>query len=110
MHPLVHNVLGRLHWLVQYHGKRISFYWLPSHVGIRGNEKVEAAAKADILRGVTNIPIPYSDLKNTIMTFKNPNGSMSLMEQLITHYMAFILGKVCGLEVLELSLGMRRVF
>ena len=38
MHLLV------FHWLVQYHEERILFHWIPSHVGIRGNEKADAAA------------------------------------------------------------------
>ena len=41
----------------------IFFYWVPSQVGISGNEKTDAAAKAGILRRVANIPIPYGDFK-----------------------------------------------
>ena len=65
-HPLVLKVLERLHWLLQYQDERILFYWVPSHVGIRGNEKTEAAAKAGLLRRVTNVPIPFRDFKNHI--------------------------------------------
>ena len=63
---LVHKVLERLHWLLQYQEKRILFYWVPSHVGIRGIEKTETAAKAGILRRVTNVLIPFGDFKNHI--------------------------------------------
>ena len=46
--------------------ERILFYWIPSHVGIRGKEKADAAAKAGLSRRVTNVPIPYGDFKKHI--------------------------------------------
>ena len=69
MHPLVLKVLEYFHWLVQNQEKRILFYWIPSHVGIRGNKKADAAAKASLSRRVTNIPIPYGDFKKHIIVF-----------------------------------------
>ena len=41
-------------------------YWIPSHVGIISIEKADAAAKAGLLRRVTDIPIPYCDFKKHI--------------------------------------------
>ena len=49
-HPFVLYILEHLNWLVQYQEKRILFYWIPSHVGIIGNEKADTAAKAGLSR------------------------------------------------------------
>jgi ribonuclease HI len=42
-------------------GKCIVFCGLPSHIGIKGNEEADAAAKAALQRPVSNIRIPHSD-------------------------------------------------
>ena len=47
-------------------------------------------------------------LRNTSMSVLNANG-MSGIKQSTTNYMKFILGYVCGLEVLE-SICVRRLF
>ena len=38
-------------------------YWIPSNITISCNEKTYAAARADLLRRVTHIAIPYGDIK-----------------------------------------------
>ena len=39
---------------------------MPSHVGIVGNQKMDAAAKAVLLRRVNNTPIPFGNFKKHI--------------------------------------------
>ena len=38
------------------------FCWVPSHVSIQGNERVDALAKLALNEPCTNIKIPYTDL------------------------------------------------
>ena len=65
-HPLVLYILECLNWLVHYQENRILFYWIPSHVGIIGNDKADTAAKAGLSKRVTNVPIPYGDFRKHI--------------------------------------------
>ena len=57
---LVQKLLVRLCNLKQ-KGKEIVFSWIPSYVGIEGNERVDAAAKQATSRSVQFVLVPYQD-------------------------------------------------
>ena len=61
MHPLVLEISQRLTVLAQT-GKEITLCWIPSHVGINGNELAGAAAKRAAQRACTRrLPLPARD-------------------------------------------------
>jgi len=60
-HPLVGMVIRKCVFLSS--KKKIVFCWVPSHVGIRGNEKADLAAKAALNLPRANMGIPFSDFK-----------------------------------------------
>ena len=61
-HPLVCRVLDTHTELCQ-DNKNIIFCWIPSHVGIRGNEAADRAAKDALDLPVSSAMVPASDCK-----------------------------------------------
>ncbi|GBO22075.1 hypothetical protein AVEN_85730-1 [Araneus ventricosus] len=62
-HPLVFKILDLFEKLT-FQGFTILFSWIPSHVGIDGNEEADMAAKSASLSTVSTIPV--NDLKKYI--------------------------------------------
>ena len=61
--PLVQDILLRFHNMSS---KHIILCWLPSHTGIKGNEKADIAAKSALLLPPSNFKLPYTDFKPVI--------------------------------------------
>ena len=67
--PLMNKLLQFIQTL-QYEGKQIHFCWVPSHVGIRGNEMADKAAKEGLSKTApVHYKIPYTDYMPNIKAY-----------------------------------------
>ena len=61
-HPLTGMVTRKCVFL-NIANKDIIFCWVPSHVGIRGNEKADSAARSALDLPRAKVSVPYTDIK-----------------------------------------------
>ena len=82
--PLIVNLLSRLDSMSSH--KKIILCLIPSHIGIRGNERADSAAKSALDLSPKVISIPYSDLKPIISKFLHkkwqPRWKMNIHNEL----------------------------
>ena len=65
--PLVQKLLLQHHALSS--RKNITFCWLPSHVGIQGNEEADSVAKSSLEMQPSIIKLPYTDFKPLVNSY-----------------------------------------
>ena len=62
--PQIQKLLEKCHELLAY--KEIVLCWIPSHIGIQGNEMVDKQAKTSLSLEPTSFEIPFSNFKPSI--------------------------------------------
>ena len=67
-HPMINSILERHHQLTEA-GNNITYAWVAGHVGIRGNDQADSAAKDATNQVIVDMTLPATDLKRKINKF-----------------------------------------
>ena len=79
--PFVVEILNMYRKLMN-RGKYIVMCWIPSHIGIAGNDMADKAAKEALELPISDIKIPYTDLYGIVKAFFREEWQTSWNEQL----------------------------
>ena len=92
--PKIQNVIEKHHEFSKTKG--ILFCWLPSHVGIKGNEAADIKAKASLDLEISNFELPYTDFKPFINRYILSKWQMSWERATFSklHEIKQVLGKI----------------
>ena len=87
-HPTVQTIMRFLVFLHTVH-KTVIFCWLPSHMGISGNERADSAAKTALQKDVSDCLISYTDTRRASTIARGGPGKILCELHLIRIYIKY---------------------
>ena len=92
--PLIKNLITRYDETIKF-GKEVIFCWVPSHVGIPGNEAADRAAKEALDKEISEFFIPATDFSPYILKYTKELWQILWDEQVNNklHYINPVVGR-----------------
>ena len=83
--PQIQKLLEKCHELLAY--KEIALFWIPSHIGIQGNEMVDKQAKTSLSLEPTSFKFHFPILSHLSINISWKNGKLHGITALVINYL-----------------------